>query len=190
MPDRILAALCQHLDRHAALINAQGILLKFMELHRFRMDQRIVKCEIFILFHRAVEIILTAAPAVARRIERTVHRDAFACDDRRRRIIEIQRFARERRNRRMQRVGGQRPCRDDDIPFRDFRDLAGHQCDIRMRTDLLCDKRRKLVPVNRERAARFDGSFLGAGHEQRPEPAHFLLQQACRGVHTRCFQRV
>ena len=188
--DGVLAALGKHLHRHAALIDAERILLEFVQLGGFRMNQCIIERKIFLALHRAVEIILTAAFAVARCVKRTLHRNAFAGHDRCRGIVKIERFACQCSDRTVQRFRGQRPRGDDDASLRDLGNLFRKHRDLRMRTDLFRHQRSKRMAIHSECTACFHGSFFGAGHQQRPEPAHFLLEQTCRGVDARCLERI
>ncbi len=105
------------LDGHAAFKDLRAV--KPVHIGLFGGQQRVIKRLVFLAVHRAVEVIVAAA--VAPLPEHLRHIQRFAGDDRRGRVVEIQRFQpRQRGDFFRQRVAGQRPGGDDGVGLRQF----------------------------------------------------------------------
>ena len=170
--------------RHAALEVRHRVELVRRGLigRRERVEERLV----LLARHRAVEVRAVALAfhrllAVARRAEDDVVIDGVVRDDRRDRVVERQRLhAEPRANGGGERVGGERPGRDD-AGRRQRNGLLAHDGDARMRRDASCTHGRgKDVAVDGERAAAGHARFVGALEDHAAEQAHLGLQQAVR----------
>ena len=175
-----------HLDRQAAI--EIGNMFPFLEDRLLAFDQRVHKCLVLVLVHRAVDIILAGATRpdlVVPRLEPgNVHVDRIAMNDRCDGIEEGKRsrsrfladgFGKPGRR--------QRSCSDDDIvPL--FGRKAGHflanHRDQRLGFDRSGYRIRKAVAIDRESAACGHLVAIGRRHDQRSGEPHFRMQNAHR----------
>ena len=138
------------LDGHAAFKDLRAV--EPVHLGLFGGQQRVIKRLVFLTVHRAVEVIVAAA--VASLAEDFRHIQRFAGDDRRGRVVEIQRFQpRQGGNFFRQTVAGQRAGGDDGVGLRQFTKLAFLDLDKRMAAHGLRHIIRKFFAVHRQRAA-------------------------------------
>ena len=177
-PQRLAAALRHLLDRQAALEVRHLVELVAVKLvgGRQRVDER------FVLFarQRRVEVVVAVALAPARLGVEHVVIERLGADDRRNRIVERQRVAAEPRlDRRCERVGGERPGRNDASPGKG-RGLLALDPDERMGTDPRVHERRKHLAINRERGTTRHARLVGQRQQQRAQVAQLGLEQAVR----------
>ncbi len=187
-PQCLHPALGHHLDRHAA-VEIGGVCLPFLELGLLPGQQLLAEGQVLVLGHRAVDIV---APVTAH-LERgfgalvpaaghpgDVHVDGFAVDDRSDRIEEGQAVRPRRRADRMrQRLGRQRPGRDDGEAGRGQHvDPLTHHFQRWLRRQCRLDLGRKDIAVDRQGRSGRHPRLGRRRHDQRIELAHLVMQQA------------
>ena len=141
------------------------------------VDQGTIEGLVFLFIHRAVDIIVIAAP-VARSQEGLFHIDGFLGDDRGRGIIKVQRTkAVQGRDGPGKCIGCQRSGRDDGILAWKLIDLPFLEAEQRMIFERFGDEVRETFTVDSQRAARGDTRLVRGAHDQRIQPPHFLFQK-------------
>ncbi|MPN07620.1 hypothetical protein SDC9_154891 [bioreactor metagenome] len=170
--ERHLSALGHDLHRHTALEHARRF--ECMQLGCFGTDQRTVEREVFVLRHGAVEVIVPAS--VAGRAVDLDQIQRFVGNDRCRRVVKMQRLPGQAGNILRQRVGGQRPARDNRGRIRYARDLFVMNRDVRVLAQQLRDPRGKSLAVDRERTARGNARFVRNAKNERTKHTHLLLE--------------
>ena len=164
-----------HLDGHAALEDLRAV--KPVHIGLFGGQQRLIKRLVFLAGHRAVEVIVAAA--VAPLPEHLRHIQRFAGDDRRGRVVKIQRLQpRQRRDFLRQLIAGQRPGGDDGVGLRQLVRLAEDDLNQRMAAHGLRHIIRKLFAIHRQRAARRHARRVRRLEDEAAKLAHLLLEQA------------
>ena len=180
-PQRIDAAFGHHLDRHAAL-EIGGVRLPFAKFGLFPREQTGVKCQVLLLGHRAVDVVLRFALIPAAGHPADVHVDGVAVDDggdgiEKRQTVRAGRLP----DAVSQRGGGQRPGGDDgEACGGQGVDPLAHDLQRRLRGEGGLDFGGEHVAVHRQRRS---GGHFGLGrrrHHQRIELAHFVMEQADR----------
>ena len=180
----IPAALSHDLDRHTALVDLGVHHVELVHRSSLCVDQSLVESLVFFLVHRAVEIILSPALAVARLEERVLHIDRLRRNYRSRRIEEAQALAVFCGYIARQRLVSKRPrCDDDDALIGYPLDLLMHDLDQGVGEDRVGNHRREELAVDSQGSACRHGAFIGALQKQRAEGAHLFLQQARGGIH-------
>ena len=177
---RHAAAPGQNFDGQTAL--EHQLFLEIVNLRRLRRDERVVKGVVFLLGHRAVNVIIALAAAIARGLERAGHVDRFRRHDGRLRVEKVQALhAGQLLDRARQRAVGQRACGDDAGRIRDLgHGLVNHLAE-RMATERFGHDLRKPLAIDRQRAAGRNARFLSRVQDQRIKELHLGLEQP-RGV--------
>ncbi|NRP51556.1 hypothetical protein XMM354_003355 [Aliiroseovarius sp. xm-m-354] len=178
----LATALGHDFDGQAAVKIARGF--AFAELGLVGLKQRVDKIVVLLLVHRAVEVggalFLGFALVIARLHPGFGHVDAVEIDDGGNSVEEGQCFGPGLGSDGFgQRAGSQRAGGDDPFAvFWQFGDLAVFNGDIGVREQRVGDGLREGITVHRQRTARGQAVFVGAGHDQAVGGTHFPMQQA------------
>ena len=171
-------ARCHHFNRHAAFeVGSVGFPLA--ELGLFAIEQALMKSEILLFGHRAVDVILAAlVPACSHPGD--VHIDRIAVDDRRDGIEERQTVRAGRGSDTGSECGGREGTGRDDRQasrWQSVNPFADHGERWQLCKPLF-NLGREHIAVHRQRRPGGNLGHLCGGHDQRIEPAHFMVQQA------------
>ena len=216
-PQRVFTAIRHHLDRQAPF--EEALLVEIVDGRGLRRRQRVVERVVFVARHRTIQVVTLPVIDATRR-RRPVCRprtklcraraqtsipprsakdfvpiDRLGKDDGADRVVEIQVLAADDlRDPGGQCVRRQRSGRDDHRLAlgrrRDRRDLFADDGDQRVRSDLARDRLGEALAVHGERGAGRNAARFGRAHDERPEPAHFFLQQADRVIELVAAERV
>ena len=136
---RIRPAGSHHLDGHAPLVNAT-LFVKRMKLCALGVEQRLIKRFIFRFVHRAVDIVVLPAPAIAGLGKSMIQIDTVRADNRRSRVIKTQALSAQGKDIPRKRIGGKRPGRHNRNSLRwDRRHLPMFNLDALMGADFFRD---------------------------------------------------
>ena len=183
---RFHPAFRHHFDRHAA-IEIGRVLFPLLEFGLFAFHQPLVKGEILLLRHRAVDVIAALVRSIgalvpARLDPALAHVDGVAVDDRGDGIEKRQPFSPGGlHDAGSQRLCGQRAGRDNGEASggQGVHPLA-HNGDIGVLAEHLFNLGRKHIAVHRHRAARRHPRNVPCAHHQTVKRAHLVVQQADR----------
>ena len=153
----------------------------------FRIYERLVEGLVLLLVHRTVDVVIIAV-IISRCGKGIVHINAVARDNGSGRVEEMERCSAELLDFLRQRVRHERARSDYHrvrvlADLRQVEDLLAVNNYIFAALNLIRHHLRELLAVNRQRAARRDGTLFRAAHAHGIKACHLLLHEACGRIH-------
>ena len=187
----VSAALSHYLDGHTALIDLGVHHVELVHGSAIGVYESFIKCLVFRLVHRAVEIVLSPALSVAGFKESVSHIHAVGLYYGSRRVEEPEAAAVSLRNSLRQRLMSKRAGGYDRYGVVGYvRYLLGDIFDVRVAQYRVGHHSRKALAVDRKGSSGGNSAGIGASEQQRAEGTHLFLQESRRRVDAVRFERI
>ena len=175
---RVHAARCHYLDRHAAF-EIWRVGFPFAELGLLTVEQALMKGQVLLLRHRAVDVVLTPlVPAGGHPAD--VHVYAVAVNDWRDGVEKGEAIFAGRRHYTLRKsLRGQRAgCHDGGAGRGEGIDPLAHDLKIGQCAQFALDLFGKDIAIDSHSAARGNPRFLACSHDEAVQPPHFMMKQS------------